>query len=311
MILVSSPKKPFTYTAKNTARRQAIIADYKEEIDSLYAAVQKTTQPHISVPAEWTSDAVLEFIRVIVSEVLKRGVGDDEDIFESGCDRYVVVLAAWSARSAKRCEGLPAYFFEWISLQATWIRNTILNALEKTAAADPRAAPGSFVYQHPTIASLSAYVLELAEGAQSQRTTMDAEEVKQMKIDAMHAMLRKYGSDFQRRVASPFRRAVVEGGDVVLLTGTTGWLGSLMLAELLQEAGVERVYAVNRRGGGIGLSERQVRAFEDRGIDGTLVKSAKLVLLEADLTAGDLGLDAERLSEVSWFQYVFLTRLWY
>lgn len=90
MILVSSPKKPFTYTAKNTARRQAIIADYEEEIDSLYSAVQKTTQPHISVPAEWTSDAVLEFIRVIVSEVLKRGVGDDEDIFESGCDRYVL-----------------------------------------------------------------------------------------------------------------------------------------------------------------------------------------------------------------------------
>lgn len=136
---------------------------------------------------------------------------------------------------------------------------------------------------------------------------MDAEEVKQMKIDAMHAMLRKYGSDFQRRVASPARQAVVEGGDVVFLTGTTGWLGSLMLAEL--ETAVERVYAVNRRGGGVGLRERQVRAFEDRGIDGTLVTSAKLVLLEADLTAENLGLDAERLNEVSWFQYAYLTRL--
>lgn len=134
---------------------------------------------------------------------------------------------------------------------------------------------------------------------------MDAEEVKQMKIDAMHAMLRKYGSDFQRRVASP-----VEGGDVVFLTGTTGWLGSLMLAELLQETAVERVYAVNRRGGEVGLRERQVRAFEDRGIDGTLVTSVKLVLLEADLTAENLGLDAERLNEVSWFQYAYLSKLW-
>lgn len=195
-------------------------------------------------------------------------------------------------------------------MQATWIRNTILNALEKTAAADPRAAPGSFVYQHPTIASLAAYALELAGGVQVQGMAMDAEEVKQMKIDVMHAMLRKYGSDFQRRVASPARQAVVEGGDVVFLTGTTGWLGSLMLAELLQETAVERVYAVNRRGGGVGLRERQIRAFEDRGIDGTLVTSAKLVLLEADLTAENLGLDAERLNEVSWFQYAYLTRLW-
>lgn len=184
-----------------------------------------------------------------------------------------------------------------------------MNALEKTAAADPRAAPGSFVYQHPTIASLAAYVLELAGGVQVQGMAMDAEEVKQMKIDAMHAMLRKYGSDFQRRVASPARQAVVEGGDVVFLTGTTGWLGSLMLAELLQETAVERVYAVNRRGGGVGLRERQARALEDRGINETLVTSAKLVLLEADLTAENLGLDAERLNEVSWFQYAYLTRL--
>lgn len=87
MILVSSPKKPFTYTAKNTARRQAIIAEYDEEIDALYAAAQKTTQPHIDVPSEWTRENALEFIRRIVSEVLKHTIGDSKDIFESGCDR--------------------------------------------------------------------------------------------------------------------------------------------------------------------------------------------------------------------------------
>lgn len=89
MILVSSPQKPFTYTAKNTARRQAIIAEYDAEIDALYTKVQKTTQPHIAVPAEWTWEKALEFIRFIVSEVMKRALGDSEDIFESGCDRYV------------------------------------------------------------------------------------------------------------------------------------------------------------------------------------------------------------------------------
>lgn len=89
MILVSTPNKPFTYTAKNTARRQAILADYDAEIVSLYDAVQKTTQPHIRAPASWTHESALEFVRVVVCEVLKRSVGVDEDIFESGCDRYV------------------------------------------------------------------------------------------------------------------------------------------------------------------------------------------------------------------------------
>lgn len=39
MILVTSPKKPFMYTAKKTARRQAIVMEYDEEIDALCAAV--------------------------------------------------------------------------------------------------------------------------------------------------------------------------------------------------------------------------------------------------------------------------------
>lgn len=88
MILVSSPQKPFTYTAKNTARRQAIVAEYDAEIDALYSAVQKTTQPHMNIPSEWTRENVLDFIRLIVSEVMKRTIGDTKDMFESGCDRY-------------------------------------------------------------------------------------------------------------------------------------------------------------------------------------------------------------------------------
>lgn len=89
MILVSSPQKPFTYTAKNTARRQAIIAEYDTEIDALYTEVQKTTQPHIALPAEWTRENVRGFVRVIVTEVMERAIGDTVDMFESGCDRYV------------------------------------------------------------------------------------------------------------------------------------------------------------------------------------------------------------------------------
>lgn len=87
MIIVSSPKKPFTYTAKNTPRRQAIIAEYEEEMDALYAEVQKTTQPHIEVPSEWTQENVLGFVQSIVSGVMERAIGDTEDVFENGCDR--------------------------------------------------------------------------------------------------------------------------------------------------------------------------------------------------------------------------------
>lgn len=87
MILVSKPSKPFTYTAKNTARRQAIINDYEEEIDELYANVDETTQPGIALPSSWAASNALDFIRTVVQSVMKLKLGDEDDLFQHGCDR--------------------------------------------------------------------------------------------------------------------------------------------------------------------------------------------------------------------------------
>ena len=87
MIIVSKPSKPFQYTAKSTARRQAIINDYADEIAALYAAVADSTQSTIPSPKEWDSVSILDFVRAVVNSVLKHGVKDDVDIFQYGCDR--------------------------------------------------------------------------------------------------------------------------------------------------------------------------------------------------------------------------------
>lgn len=87
MILIASPSKPFTYTAKGTARRQAIIADYAEEIDTLYKAVAETTQSDIGAPDVWDLTHTLAFLRQSVTRVLAKDVGDEDDIFQYGCDR--------------------------------------------------------------------------------------------------------------------------------------------------------------------------------------------------------------------------------
>ena len=89
MILVAKPSKPFTYTAKNTARRQAIINDYEQEIEDLYAAVDETTQAMIVPPASWSEDASIAFVRTVVNRVLQHPVEDNVDIFQNGGDRYM------------------------------------------------------------------------------------------------------------------------------------------------------------------------------------------------------------------------------
>jgi hypothetical protein len=89
MILIASPSKPFVYTAKGTPRRQAILNDYKTEIEALYETVDETAQPQVPLPANWSNSNALEFIRATVSNVMNRDVGDEDDLFQHGCDRYV------------------------------------------------------------------------------------------------------------------------------------------------------------------------------------------------------------------------------
>ena len=87
MILVSIPSKPFTYTAKLTARRQTIIKDYAEEIESLYASVDESTQPDFLPPPSWDMPHALQFVRTVVNAVLNETLDDDDDMFQCGCDR--------------------------------------------------------------------------------------------------------------------------------------------------------------------------------------------------------------------------------
>ena len=87
MLIVASPSKPFAYTAKMTARRQAILKDYDEEINALYDAMEQTSQSDIPLPVEWTPSQSLDYVRHIVHKVMSQEVADGVDIFQHGCDR--------------------------------------------------------------------------------------------------------------------------------------------------------------------------------------------------------------------------------
>ena len=87
MILVAKPDKPFTYTAKNTARRQAVINDYEPEIEALYNTVAESTQASIPAPEVWDIVATTDFVRDVVRKVLRTPITNEDDLFDHGCDR--------------------------------------------------------------------------------------------------------------------------------------------------------------------------------------------------------------------------------
>jgi hypothetical protein len=94
MILVTSPAKPFSFTAKGTMRRQAIVKDYEPEIEALYKSIEESSQGEITAPTEWSTESTLEFMRKTVQTVLNNSVKDDDDFFQYGCDRSVSIHTA-------------------------------------------------------------------------------------------------------------------------------------------------------------------------------------------------------------------------
>jgi hypothetical protein len=120
------------------------------------------------------------------------------------------------------------------------------------------------------------------------------------RIDAMHIMVDKYSQNFPkiRNGESDWRSS----GKVVLLTGSTGNFGAHVLADLISDANVSRIYSLIRNDKtGTGVKRRQENAFLERGLDVKLLQSEKVVLLETRLSDDKFGVDHETFSEVSGF----------
>ncbi|KAH9946609.1 hypothetical protein B0H21DRAFT_693457 [Amylocystis lapponica] len=262
MILVAAPARPFERTAKGTIGRKKTLALYEEDIEALYQAVDASKDvTGIQPPPSWDAANVLGWLQEHVA-VLNNDVvpNPSEDIFEHGFD----------------------------SLSATFLRNHIIGALRAASNHATNAAalhiPLNFVYTHPTLAGLADAVAGLVEsGSVSAKLTP---------VEQIEAMIAKYTV----RLPHTFTKTARCDKDlVVVLTGSTGGLGSHLLAVLLQDARVVRVYALNR---GTGLSERQRRAFDDACLPVGLLTSPKLVLLEAEFMQEYFGLEPAVLDEI-------------
>ena len=88
MILVSKKDKPFVYSTKGTPRRKAVIADYEAEIEELYRTVEDAAIIGFSSPAIWSSETSRAYVRTVVLGVMMTALGDDDDFFLHGCDRF-------------------------------------------------------------------------------------------------------------------------------------------------------------------------------------------------------------------------------
>ena len=110
--------------------------------------------------------------------------------------------------------------------------------------------------------------------------------------DPLIKLTEKYSKNFGDHV--PSLKSPAE--DTIVITGTSGSIGSSVLVDCLKCPNVKHIYALNRPSTDPVRSQKV--ALERRGFDPSLVDTPKLTLLNADLAAGDLGIGELLLEEL-------------
>jgi FlaA1/EpsC-like NDP-sugar epimerase len=142
------------------------------------------------------------------------------------------------------------------SLTATLLRRRILSAM-KTSQNDSvvtasRKVTQDFLYIYPTIERMASAIIGYATGQQHLQSTEE-------EIDAL---LAKYGKGMKTLANSG---NPLPDQARVLLTGSTGSLGSHILVQLLQDERLAHLYAYNRPSKmGESSALRHENAFRDR-----------------------------------------------
>ena len=179
------------------------------------------------------------------------------------------------------------------SLQATHIRNTVLHALRQVGPlAKVQRVPSNVVYQHPTIRDLAAFAAKVSHSPNAS-VDFDAGEAREQRL---LKLVGKYSGRWP--LHRPTKDAINHTDETILLTGSTGGLGSQLLAQLVAMPSISRIYAFNRPAQK-SSRDRHFEAFLGRGNDVALLDSEKIVYVEGDADVEGFNIQPALFAEVS------------
>ncbi|KAJ3557049.1 hypothetical protein NM688_g1689 [Phlebia brevispora] len=265
MVVLTDPAKPLPRATKGNIVRNPALKLYAEEIEQLYETRESDLDlKTISCPEAWTPEGVESWLLDLTASV-NHGASLQAtlDIFEQGFD----------------------------SLHATFLRNHIVNALRASEIPDIKTAAKlvdqNIVYANPTIQRLAAAVTSIVSTkAAGSHTAYQARLIEDFVV--------KYTANLP---FVPQQAEVPKQNIIVFLTGSTGSVGSYLLASLLSDPRVAMVYAFNRPSKS--STNRQSASFEDRGLDSGLLNGIKYVPVTGDLSDDNFGLSKEVLEQIA------------
>jgi thioester reductase-like protein/aryl carrier-like protein len=255
-IIFTEVEKPVLRTLKGTVRRAATFDLYKGAIEKVYRDVAEMETDDV-VPGRLrceigSEEEAARVVRQAVQQTMKAGeIEVTEDFFSRGMDSLQVLRLVRYLRGSTALTGVTP----------------------------------SMVYLNPSIGALSAALYQLAQNKQ-----VSEEQKREDQLRTRREILQKYldAIDALDTKPSSAQQDNIEG-KVILLTGSTGTIGSYILSVLLEREDIEHIYCLNRS-----LDSETLQKERNAQQDPTLpliFPDSKVTFLTVDLALPSLGLD--------------------
>lgn len=268
-ILFTTPGKPMSRASKSTVQRKKTLELYAAEVDAMYADVDQMNDLDVVVEID-PRDMKRSVHEIVALTMGIEDLTDEEDIFSRGMD----------------------------SLQVIQTGRYIKSGLEKAGIKVGNLAP-STIYTNPSVAKLTAAIESLAL-----ENPGDGEMAEEARADAINDVLEKYSS-FPTSIPAQSRISK-KPLETVVLTGSTGALGSYLLELFATSTSVSKVYCLNRSADS---EKRQSAVSASRGLRSKW-DPQRVIFLTSDLSKEDLGLGSKRYSEIADSATIVLHNAW-
>lgn len=166
------------------------------------------------------------------------------------------------------------------SLKATRMLRHIMTSMVSQGLRSTSQLTSRIIYQNPSPLGLAAALLRLTD--RRLESTSDVE-----KDSEMSRLLETFSREIET-ISSPPTNL-----QTVILTGSTGSLGSYILDRLVRSESVERVICLNRTGSG---AARQAASHSSRGLTGDFTK---VCFMETNFAKNQLGLEEGAYQELT------------
>ncbi|KAI0509753.1 hypothetical protein F5B22DRAFT_615931 [Xylaria bambusicola] len=265
LVLFANESKPFLRASKGTIQRVLTIREYADEIDRLYASTEESLLTSGLPSLESIEpESIITLLRAIFSQTLYDAdtfLDADDDLFLRGLDSLGISIVLARLKAALRVNGVH-------DSKIQLIKNQI-------------------IYKGPTLRQMAGVISSILSSTGSP----DGSDTSSDQI-LLDQLLGTYEQKLQTIISSNSKNSTgtTPDGQTVVLTGSTGSVGSYILASLLARKDVKKIFCLNR---GIDAPTKQVASFRARGLAGLESDDGRVVYLRVTMHEPKLGLSDE------------------